>query len=113
MTTTGCDYVFHAGAETGSEEYAGTVDVACSSASIKITAGTCALEIKGQTGLSAVSFLNNETGTVTVGAEVGSIAYTTTKDGFLCPLSGTGNFTNGGYNGDTLVSGNEGAIEVM
>jgi hypothetical protein len=117
ITTTGCDYKFHAGAETGTNKHAGTVDVVCEAGkAIKVSASTCALEIKGQNGLSAVSFLNETSGAnagkVTVGANVASIAYTTTQDGFLCPLAGTGNFNNGGYTGDTLVSGDNGAISV-
>ena len=114
VTTTGCDYLFHSGAEVSSEKFDGTVDVVCGEGkSITIVASTCALEIKGQTGLSTVSFQNAAEGKVTVGANVSSIAYTTTKDGFLCPLAGTGNFTNGGYTGDTSVSGNNGAVSVM
>jgi hypothetical protein len=42
-----------------------------------------------------------------VGANVGKIAYTVTKDGFLCPLSGTGSFSDGKYTGITLVEGKD------
>jgi hypothetical protein len=110
VNTEECNYVFHSGATTNEKEeiYAGTTDVKCPAGqSIKVTASTCALEIKGQTGLSSVSFDNNAAGTETVGANVEKIANTVTKDGFLCPLNGTGNFTDGKYTGTTLVQGKD------
>jgi hypothetical protein len=115
VNTEECNYVFHSGNTTNEAEqiYAGTTDVVCPAGqSIKISASTCALEVKSQNGLSAVSYDNNAGGTVTVGANVENIANTVTKDGFLCPLKGTGNFTDGKYTGDTKVEGTS-AIEVI
>ena len=120
VNTEECNYVFHSGATTNEAEqiYAGTTDITCPTGqSIKITASTCALEVKAQTGLSSVSLDNNANGTETVGANVEKIANTVTKDGFLCPLKGTGNFTDGKYTGNTEVKGTNGgnadAIEVI
>jgi phytoene dehydrogenase-like protein len=49
-------------------------------------------------------YTNLEGGEVRVEAEVEEIEVEKTKDGFLCPLSGTGT-TTGTYTGDTDASG--------
>jgi hypothetical protein len=89
VTTIGCDYVFHdAGANT-----AGTVDVECSAGNvIKIVAGNCEVQVGSQTGLKSITYSNSHP-TVTVKATVTGITVNATKDGFLCPLSGTGHKT--------------------
>ena len=114
ITTTGCDIVVHSAAEVSSEKFDGTVDVVCESGkAITVVAGPCSVEFKAQEGLNTISFQNTAGGQLTVGANVSGIAYTVTKDGFLCPLAGTGNFTNGGYTGDTAVFGNNGTLSVV
>jgi hypothetical protein len=71
--------------------------------SIKITASTCKVEIKGQTALEKVTATNSG-GSVVVKPAVEKIAYTVTQDGFLCPFSGTGNKTGGTYTGEVTMS---------
>jgi len=81
VSMNGCDYVFHSN---------GMVDLECSGTNkIVITAGSCEVQIGTQTGLSKVD-LANGAGDITAKATVAGIAYTVTKDGFLCP------FTTGG-----------------
>jgi len=109
ITTTGCDYVFHIGNTITSGVYDGTVDIVCSGTNkIIIVAGSCEVQVGSQNGLATVTG-NNVAGSnpddVTITAEVEGIDYTVTKDGFLCPLSGTGNFTEGDYTGATTVKG--------
>jgi hypothetical protein len=94
----GCDYLFHATSTTSS-----TVDVVCTSGSIKITAGTCRFEVKGQTGLKSVGTTNSG-GSVIAKPNVSGIAYTVTQDGFLCPFTGTGNKTGATYTGEVTLS---------
>src|SRR5262249_31925594 len=76
----------------------------------------CADEIKAQNGLGGIT-LDNNSGKVLVTAKTEKIAHTVTNDGFLCPLTSKGNFTDGKYTGSTEESGtNEGsadAIEVL
>jgi hypothetical protein len=104
VNTEGCTYVFHATEKVSSGVYKHHVDVVCPSGqSIKVTAGTCKAEIKGQTGRTTVKTTNSGS-SVTVQPEVTNIAYTVTQDGFLCPFGGTGNKTDGKYTGDVLVS---------
>ena len=84
----GCDYVFHANGE---------VDLECSGANkVVITAGTCEVQIGTQTGLNSVSLSNNGNH-INFKANITGIAYTVTKDGFLCPFGGTGAKTGATY----------------
>jgi hypothetical protein len=93
-----CDYLFHATSTSST-----TVDVVCPSGSIKITAGTCKVEIKGQTGLSSVGTTNSGSNVIAK-PNVSGIAYTVTQDGFLCPFGGTGNKTGATYTGEVTLS---------
>jgi len=84
----GCDYVFHSNGE---------VDLECSGTNkVVITAGACEIQIGTQTGLKSVALTNNGNH-IDVKASVKGIAYTVTKDGFLCPFSGTGAKTGAEY----------------
>ena len=84
----GCDYVFHT---------SGVVDVECPEGkAIVITASTCTATVGSQTGLESVTLANSGTG-ISAQANVGGIAYTVTKDGFLCPFGGTGAKTGATY----------------
>ena len=98
----GCRYVFHV---SGSgPTYSNTVDVVCDAGkSVKIVAGTCKAEIKGQTGLSNVA-TSNSGSSILVKPSVESVAYTVTQDGFFCPFGGTGNKTDGKYTGEVTIS---------
>jgi len=96
-TTTGCELVFHL--TEASEPFEATMDVSCEEESaIVITAGTCEVEIGSQTELSTIELWNGESGEVKLGPNiVETIAYTVTKDGFLCPFSGTGKREDGSF----------------
>ena len=110
VSTTGCDYTFTNEGTIGEDEYTGKVHITCSGSNkIKVSAGTCALEIGSQGPLSTVKVIDT-TGTspktIMVNADVVTgITYNVTKDGFLCPLSGTGVKTDGKYDGNTTVEG--------
>jgi hypothetical protein len=93
VNTNQCDYVFNS--VTGSGPYSSKVDISCSGGStIVITAATCTAKVGGQTGLSSVTLTNNG-GNVEANPNVTNIAYTVTKDGFLCPFGGVGEKTDG------------------
>lgn len=97
VETTGCDYVLNAN---------GPLAVSCSGTSeIVITASTCQAKVASQSLASGLSYTNNGGGTVTVSANVSGITATKTKDGFLCPFSGTGTVSNATYTGGTIASG--------
>lgn len=91
----GCDYVFHSNGEVDLECPAGN--------SIVISAGNCEVDVGTQTGLKTVGLANNGSH-VDVKADVGGITGTVTKDGFLCPLSGTGVKTGGTYKQGSAVT---------
>jgi hypothetical protein len=94
-----CDYLFHATSTSST-----TVDVVCPAGqSVKITAGTCKVEIKAQTGLKSVGTTNSGS-SVIAKPNVTGIAYTVTQDGFLCPFGGTGNKTGATYTGEVTLS---------
>jgi len=117
VNTEGCKFVLHGGSETAEEEtYAVSTDISCETGkSIKVTAGTCSLEIGTQSGLSGGK-MAEETVTApehaTLGGKVAKVVYTVTKDGFLCPLNGTGKKENGELGGSaTLTASGEGLPE--
>ena len=102
----GCDYVFHNNGE---------VDLECpEGAAVTITAGPCEVDIPPQTGLKSVAFTNDATD-ITVKSTTKGITYNVTKDGFLCPFSGTGHKTGAEYlqnNAVTVNSTNGASISV-
>lgn len=103
VNTEGCTYVFHATEQVSAGVYNSHVDVVCPAGkSIKISAGTCRAEVKGQNGLTTVKTTNSG-GSVTVEPNVNNIALTVTQDGFACPFSGTGAKT-GAYHGHVVFS---------
>ena len=60
-----------------------------------VHASTCTVELKSQSSLKSVSLANTGSGDITMQMNVSGIAYTVTKDGFLCPFNGTGAKTGG------------------
>ena len=63
------------------------IDIYCET--FDIHAGSCEVQIGSQTNLKSVT-TGNSGNNVTAKANVTGIAYTVTKDGFLCPFGGTG-----------------------
>ena len=70
---------------------------------IVITAGNCEVDVGTQTGLGSVALTNNGNH-IDAQADVTGITGNVTKDGFLCPLSGTGHKTGGTYVQDDPVT---------
>jgi hypothetical protein len=96
VNTESCNYVLHA---------SGSVDIVCPTGqSIKITASTCAVEVGSQSGLTSIAYTNSGNNVI-VTPNVSGITATKTKDGFLCPLNGTGTVTNGTYTGAVEAKG--------
>jgi hypothetical protein len=111
----GCAYVFHATAGSG-HNYTGNADIECPAGkTITITAGTCEVTVGDETtlgktinqNLGAVNFVNNTAADdIWVNPDItNSITYDKVKDGFGCPLNGTGEKSDGSYTGTTTVFG--------
>lgn len=78
--------------------------------SIVITAATCTVAIPAQTGLGTIGYSAASVSghdAIRIAPSVSGLAYTVTKDGFLCPFKGTGTRTNGAYSGETVVHGED------
>lgn len=93
----GCNWVLHPTEVVAKNEYIAHVDLNCSTP-IKVTAGSCEIELKGQTGLTTVFLENNLAASpdeLELTPMVSEIKYTVSKDGFLCPFIGTGNRSDG------------------
>lgn len=115
ITTTGCHYDIHMTTETSSVTFDGHIAVVCTGANkITIVAGTCEATVGSQEGLTEVMSKNRPAETpddIVLEANVTGIKTNKVKDGFLCPLSGTGE-TTGTYVGDTKVIGKNGGTQV-
>jgi hypothetical protein len=119
MLMNGCQYLMHPGTETGEGTFAGTFDIDCpTGSSIVIKAATCEVSIPSQANAGTIEYANREAGEVEekeVAAAIvlsgGSehLKYTKAKDGFLCPLNGTGTkedgalAINGALEGSSLI----------
>jgi hypothetical protein len=80
----GCDYVFHSN---------GSFDVECPAGKvITYTAGNCEAQIGTQTGLKSIILTSNPPH-VDARFSITGMTVNVTKDGFLCPLTGTGHKT--------------------
>ncbi|HVQ58618.1 MAG TPA: hypothetical protein VMS60_06885 [Solirubrobacterales bacterium] len=114
VTTTGCDYNLTAPGTVEGGKVAGNIAVECSAGSkIVIVAGTCEVTVAAQSFTKGLTFENvaSTPKTLTLKAAVTGISSTKVKDGFLCPLSGTG-AASGTYTGNTLVKGFQGATQI-
>lgn len=104
INSNGCTFTYHATEKVSATEYLNHTDIDCPSGnSIKITAGTCEVALPDQNGLTTVSTTNLAGGTVTVEPELSGITLNTLKDGFACPLTGTGH-SKASYHGDIVIS---------
>ncbi|HVO53141.1 MAG TPA: hypothetical protein VMT37_01880 [Solirubrobacterales bacterium] len=107
VETHGCQYVFHGGESLGEGKFKGTADISCPSGeSIEIlaAANTCDAKIGSQSGLSSITYTNQGEAPqkIKITEELGSLHYTVSKDEGSCPLSGTGEKTNGTAKGNSL-----------
>jgi hypothetical protein len=113
-----CKFKLHGGKEVGEEEFSGTEDISCPGSNvIVVKAGTCVAEIGSQSGLSKVTYesdTQSEFSSFKTSAAIKEVKYTT-KDGFLCPFSGSGEKTNGEITGTVQFTGSneeEAAVSV-
>jgi hypothetical protein len=107
VSTTGCDLVFTAPGAVVAGKVPGALEIVCAPGkAITVTTGPCEVSIGPQSFSSGLTFENVATSprTVTLKAAVTGIETTKVKDGFLCPLSGTGP-AKGTYTGNTLARG--------
>lgn len=105
VETTGCGFTYHAGDEVSTGLWEGTLDVFCAGGStITITAATCQVKIEAQSGLDGPQFANLGSGVLAIGQYVPDVVYNITNNGLLCPLSGTGNTSDGEYTGTAQVT---------
>lgn len=100
-----CHYVLHA---------SGNVDLVCDpGAEVTVDAATCIVHIPGQTGIGEVDFTNgtrNGKSDITADLTVDSIDGSHT-DGFLCPFSSGGTFTDGAMSGSITLEAESVATE--
>ncbi|HEX5309495.1 MAG TPA: hypothetical protein VFW38_10505 [Solirubrobacteraceae bacterium] len=77
VTTTGCNYVFHA-AEPDTQE--GTVDVECEAGDeikVHVSGLNCEIKVPAQSGLKTIEYVNNEDeGSITLNADILGIVWT-------------------------------------
>ena len=101
VTMNGCTYRVHSDSDA--------VDIVCPvGKSIEAASLTCKVLVPSQVGLKTVQgelTLNSGLYSANVNSSISGIAYSKTKDGFLCPLSGTGEMKDGTYSGETPVGG--------
>jgi hypothetical protein len=85
---------------------AADVDIVCPAGkAIKVVAGTCEVQISSQNGVEKDEYVNHEASpeTISVNFKAEKMKYNKTKDGFLCPLSGLGEKSDGTYAGNFLA----------
>jgi|GEM_PF-531750 len=118
ISMNGCAYLLRPQEELKENEFQGLMDIACPEGQkIVITSGTCEVQIGSQERLGPVKYLNDPSGeahkdTVTFKPEVkGTLRYNKSKDGSGCPLNGTGEKTDGSYEGNTSLAGSNPATK--
>lgn len=102
IESNGCEFVLHPGSGS-KDEFTGTFDITCPAGkSIVVKAGNCEVQIGAQTGRGPVVYKNLTTAEPKKAVEAkfnmtggSGFTYTKAKDGTGCPLSGTGNKTDG------------------
>jgi hypothetical protein len=109
VAANGCKYELRGGEEAGEGHFHGTTGVSCpAEKQITIAVATCEIQIPTQSGHSEVEFIDETKESKSDIAEkwnVKELKYTKAKDGFLCPLTGTGSKTDGTYQGDGQMQG--------
>jgi len=106
----GCDYTLSTGTPTATAGWHVNTNVTCPAGkAIRIVAQTCEVTVGSQGPLTTSEVTNSGTSGTTMDlllhTKITGIHYTVVKDGIGCPLSGTGTFTNGDYDGTTTVIG--------
>lgn len=109
----GCNYILHSKTKIVSGWDVETTLTCPAGKGITITAATCEVTVSPQS-LPHTSEVTNagvsspETGMdLHLHTDITGINYTVNKDGIGCPLSGTGNFVNGDYDGTTTIKAHD------
>jgi hypothetical protein len=121
VETNECEYRFEVGEESEKSPFAGTVDLVCPEGKqIVVKALTCEVQIPSQSGLGPMEYENLEaeepeipSPSIGLVFKVKELTYVKSKDGFLCPLSGTGEASNGKILGGVFASGANEAEEAV
>jgi hypothetical protein len=122
VSMNGCEYEFLEPTEIAANEYEGVANLVCPAGKeAVIVAGTCETKIPDEKeekainqNLKKLTSHNRGEGTgrwVEVISNLSSITVNKTKDGFLCPLSGTGWVSNGTYTGGSKAWASNSAEE--
>lgn len=118
IASNGCEFVLHPG--SGSvDEFTGTFDITCPGGEkMVVTGGNCEIQIGAQSGLGPVVYKNLTTAEPKKAVEAkfqmtggSGFTYTKAKDGSGCPLSGTGNKTDGVIVGAAMITA--GSVETF
>jgi hypothetical protein len=102
----GCKYRLYANTSN--------VDLVCpSEKTVKIIAvtGNCEVQVSAQTGVAKAEYSASGEN-LSLKFNLSGVKYKKAKDGFLCPLSGTGEATNGTLSGTVLLKGWKAGVEV-
>lgn len=99
VSTTGCDYRYELGGKIATDVYAASVELVCEAGKkIEIKAVTCEAQVPPQVFSGTVEIFNNTAAVpddISISSSLTGIHYVNVKDGFLCPLKGTGERTDG------------------
>lgn len=103
VNANGCSFAYALDPAGSGASYPATMQIACPEGkAIVIVAGTCEVSVPAQSGL-AVAAANAESlqpaGGVAIAAAATKLKYTKLKDGFGCPLAGTGAKEDGALGG--------------
>jgi hypothetical protein len=95
---------------TGSGPFSGSASIVCTEGSIVVTAATCEVKIGAQGPVSGLTEENQSTTPLSlhVKSSMEGLTYNKTKDGFACPLKGTGVGVDGKYTGSADFEGSQG-----
>lgn len=107
ITTTGCDYELFAGGSLSGGKAPAQLEIDCAAGKkIVIVGGTCEVTIEPNQPLTNATVENLATSPKTVNLlfDATGVDAFKVKDGFLCPLNGTG-AANGEYAGKSLLKG--------
>jgi hypothetical protein len=115
FTSTGCNYRLVPWGLTSEIHFGATFSLTCETGKkLIITAGTCEATISAQSFGVGDSY-SNETGASPMDLRLKlnsvTVVVSKTKDGVLCPFSGTG-MTNGSYSGNTTIRAYNGGTQV-
>jgi hypothetical protein len=114
----GCELVLRPSEESKENAYSGKADISCpKEGHITILAAlkSCEVQIGSQSGLSSATYSDNlgaSPPNLTVELNLGEVHANVTKDGAFCPLSGTGERTNGSLTGNSLLKGSIGGEQI-